>query len=122
MAMETQISELMREDTIDANKILDNLLSPENIDMKTHICDPVTFSLFQSLVDNFEKLAMLQKSKKKQLPITSKLLEDICSNLKKFLVSWNRESRKEVTETLKAVKEEGAGAKSLFQKIAGMGV
>ena len=120
MAMETQISELMREDTVDANKILDSLLDPKNIDLKTHICDPVTFALFQSLVDNFEKLAMLEKHTKKQLPITDKLLKDICDDLKNFLVSWNRESRKEITETLKATKQEDAGAKSLFRTIAGM--
>lgn len=121
MAMETQISDLMREDTIDQNKILDNLINPENIDMKTDINDPITFAIFESIVRNLEKLLQGLDEGKIQLPITRKLLVTVLDKLKLFLVSWNRKSRSEITETLKANREEGTGAKSFFQKMAGYG-
>ena len=121
MAFEGQISDLMREDTIDANKILDNLLDPKNIDMKTDINDPITFAILESLVAHFEELLSGFEKKKIDLPITKKLLKDMILYLKKFLISWERKSRIEITETLKANKEQESGAKSFFQKLSGFG-
>ena len=121
MAFEGQISDLIREDTIDSNKILSDLLDPKNLDMKTDIRDPITFSILESLVSEIEELLSGVNEKKLQLPITKKLLKNMLVYLKKFLVSWERKSRIEITETLKATKEQESGAKSLFQKIAGFG-
>ena len=121
MAMETQLDNLLREDSLDANKILSLLLDPDNIDMKTHVCDPITFAVLESIVNQFEDMVTGLEKQKLKLPITKKMLKDIIVLLKKFLVSWDRQSRIEITETLKAIKEEGTGAKSLFQTIAGLG-
>ena len=124
MAMETQISELMREDFINSNKILSDLLDPKNINMKTDIRDPITFSLLEAIVNQLEDMllrinSVFEKTKIRiKLPITKKMLKDLIKNLKQFLVSWDRQSRTEITETLKSTHEEGSGAKSLFQKMA----
>lgn len=119
MAFEGQISDLMREDTIDSNKILNDLLDPKNIDMKTDIADPITFAILDVLVDLIEDF--FSQTKNVKLPKTKKLLKDIVKKIKLFMVSWKRQSRIEITETLKANKEVESGAKSLFQKIAGFG-
>lgn len=121
MAMETMISDLMRTDNIDANKILSELLNPENINMKTDIRDPITFAILESVVEELEYMLTGIDQNKIKLPITKRNLKRIIKRLKEYLVSWNRAGRIEITETLKATKEEGTGAKSLFQRIAGLG-
>lgn len=118
MALETKLEELIREDDLDANKILHELLSKEGIDLKTHITDPVTFAMLEAVVMNLEELFSV--AKKCKLPLTKKILKDMIDQLKKFLVSWNRLSRKEITETLQKTKEEDSGTRSLFQKLAGI--
>lgn len=119
MAVETKLEELMREDTLDANKILSELLDPKNIDMKTHIQDPVTFAILESIVNNLEELLSLAEKTKVKLPLTKKVLKDIISQLKKLLVSYKRLGRIEVTETLQKAKEQET-SRSLFDKLAGI--
>lgn len=117
MAFETTLGELMRQDTIDANKILSELLSEKNIDMKTHILTPIEFAILESTVNNLESMLFETKGK---LPITTKLLRDIIRQLKKFMVSWQRLSRKEITETLQAAKQQEVAQRSLFGRLTGM--
>lgn len=122
MAMETQISELMKEDTMNTTKILSDLLNPKHINMKTDITDPITFSLLEAIVNQLEDMLNgIKDNTKKQklkLSITKKMLKKMIKCLKEFLVSWDRKSRTEITETLKSTREEGSGARSLFQKMA----
>lgn len=122
MAMETQISELMKEDTMNTTKILSDLLNPKHINMKTDITDPITFSLLEAIVNQLEDMLNgIKDNTKKQklkLSITKKMLKETIKYLKEFLVSWDRKSRTEITETLKSTREEGSGARSLFQKMA----
>lgn len=120
MALETQIGDLFKEETIDANKILDSLLDPKDIDMKTHIISPVTFAILESVVMNIENLLTQINQQKLKLPLTKKLLNDIIKKLKMFFVSWERQSRKEVTETLKSLRQEGTAERSLYQKLLGL--
>lgn len=122
MAFETVLGELQREDIIDANKILESLLNPKNIDMKTHIISPVTFAVLESVVNNLEKLLTeVDAQRQIKLPLTKKILNDLVLKLKLFLVSWNRQSRIEVTKTLQSIREEGSGERSFFQRMLGTG-
>ena len=122
MAFETVLGDLQREDLIDANKILESLLNPKNIDMKTHIISPVTFAILESVVNNLEKLLTEVTAQRQiRLPLTKKLLEDLILKLKLFLVSWNRQSRVEVTKTLQSIRQEGSSERSFFQKLLGTG-
>lgn len=119
MAFEGQISDLMREDNIDANKILSELLDAKNINLKTDIPDPITFAILESIVWELENMLSAINEKKLRLPILKGTLRKIIRLLKEFSVSWERKSRIEITETLKASKEEGTGAQSFFQKLSG---
>ena len=121
MAFETVLSDLQKEETIDANKILESLLNPKNIDMKTHIISPVTFAILESIVKNLENLLTQTGKQKIKLPLTTKLLKDMIKQLKMFMVSWNRLSRDEVTKTLQSLRQEGMQDRSLYQKLLGMG-
>jgi len=121
MAFETELGELMRQDTLDANKILDNLLNPKNIDMKTHIISPITFAILESVIINLENLLTDVNSQKMKLPLAKKLLKDMINKLKFFLVSWNRLSREEITKTLQSQRQEGTTERSFYQRLLGMG-
>lgn len=122
MAFETVLGDLQREDLIDANKILENLLNPRNIDMKTHIISPITFAILETVVMNLENLLTEIKAEiKLKLPMLKKLLKDMITKLKQFLVSWNRQSRVEITKTLQSIRQEGSGDRSFFQKLLGTG-
>ena len=121
MAFETTLGELQKEDTIDANKILESLLNPKNIDMKTHIVSPITFAILESVVNNLENLLTEVNQQKLKLPMTKKVLRDLIKQLKLFLVSWNRLSREEITKTLQSLRQEGMQERSLYQRLIGMG-
>ena len=119
MAFESTLERLFRGETIDANKILHELLSEKGLDMKTHISDPITFAILESIINQIEDL--LSETKGLKLPYTKKFLKDMIKQLKKFLVSWNRLSRTEVKEILKATKEDSSPNRNLFERLAGLG-
>ena len=121
MAFETVLSDLQKDETIDANKILESLLNPKNIDMKTHIISPITFAILESVVKNLENLLTQTGKQKIKLPLTTKLLKDMIKQLKMFMVSWNRLSRDEITKTLQSLRQEGMQDRSFYQKLLGMG-
>ena len=121
MALETELGELFKEETIDTRKILSDLLNPKNIDMKTHIVSPLTFAILEGIINNIEELLSEIGKQKVKLPLTKKLLKKIIRQLKLFLVSWNRLSREEVTKTLQSIRTEGTEGKSLYQKLLGIG-
>ena len=121
MAFETVLGDLQKDEMIDANKILESLLNPKNIDMKTHIISPVTFAILESVVKNLENLLTQTGKQKIKLPLTTKLLKDMIKQLKMFMVSWNRLSRDEVTKILQSLRQEGMQDRSFYQKLLGMG-
>lgn len=117
MAFESTFDELLKDETLDANAILHELLDPKNIDMKTHIADPITFAMLEAIISNLEDL--FSTAKKAKMPLTKKILRDTIKHLKMYLVSWKRLSRKEITETLQKTKEED-NSRNIFQKLAGL--
>ena len=56
MAMEVALGNITKLEDTNANKILESLLNPKNIDMKTHIVSPVTFAILHNANNWFEKL------------------------------------------------------------------
>ena len=121
MAFEQVLGDLQREESADANKILESLLSSKNIDMKTHIINPVTFAILEGIIVTLEDLLTEINKKKLKLPLTKRLLKTVLFQIKKFMVSWNRQGRKEITETLQSIRQEGATERSFFQKMTGLG-
>ena len=121
MAFENILGELKIQEDTSANKILDSLLNPKNIDMKTHIISPITFAIMEGIINNIEGLLTDMHKQKIRLPMTTKLLKDIVKKLKQFMVSWNRLSREEITTTLQSIRQEGATERSFFQKMLGTG-
>ena len=121
MAFDQILGDMQKEDTTDANKILESLLSPKNIDMKTHILNPVTFAILESVINSIEDLLTEINQQKLKLPLTKKMLKSVLLQIKKFMVSWNRLSRQEITETLQSIRQEGATERSFFQKLIGSG-
>ena len=121
MAFEQVLGDLQKEESADANKILESLLSSKNIDMKTHIINPVTFAILEGIIVTVEDLLTEINQQKLKLPLTKKLLKTVLFQIKKFMVSWNRQGRKEITETLQSIRQEGATERSFFQKMTGLG-
>jgi len=119
MAFENVLGELQIQEDTSANKILDSLLNPKNIDMKTHIISPITFAIMEGIINNIEGL--LSSIKKLKLPMYKKVLREVVKKLKQFMVSWNRMSRDEITKTLQSIRQEGATERSFFQKMLGTG-
>jgi len=120
MALERELEDMLKSDNIDANKILDSLLNPKNIDMKTHIVSPITFAVLEGICDNLDILISSISTKKMSLPRTTRLLKTLRIKIKMFLVSWNRLSREEITKTLQSTRQEGVGERSLYQKLLGL--
>ena len=121
MAVETVLADLEKEQTVDNAQILNSLLDPNNIDMKTHIMSPITFAMLEAVINNLQNLLLKIKTQKIKLPITKKLLEDMIRQLKKLLVSWNRLGRIEITKTLQSLRQEGMQERSFYQKLLGIG-
>jgi len=122
MAFESVLGDLKKSDDIDAVQILNSLINPKNIDMKTHIISPIAFAIFEAIQKDIENLLTeIGKDKKLKLPRTVKLLKNLDTQIKLFMVSWNRQSRNEITQTLQSIREEGATDRSFFQKLTGTG-
>lgn len=122
MAFESVLGDLKKSDDVDAVQILNSLLNPKNIDMKTHIISPIAFAIFEAILKDIENLLTeIGKDKKLKLPRTVKLLKNLDNQIKMFMVSWNRQSRNEITSTLQSIREEGATDRSFFQKLTGTG-
>lgn len=122
MAFENVLGDLKKDDDVDANQILNSLLNPKNIDMKTHIISPIAFAVFEAIQKDIESLLTeIGKDKNLKLPRTKKLLKNLDTQIKKFMVSWNRKSRDEITSTLQSIREEGATERSFFQRLTGTG-
>lgn len=121
MAFENVLGDLKKDDDVNATQILNSLLNPKNIDMKTHIISPVTFAILEGIVSDIENLLQEVNSSGLKLPRTKKLLLKVVKQIKVFMVSWNRLSRIEVTKTLQSIREEGSTDRSFFQKLLGTG-
>lgn len=122
MAFETVLGDLVIDsNTGDSYKILGDLLDEKNIDMKTHIISPVTFSILSSISKNCVKLLSYIKKKKYKFPKFTSLLKDIIHDIKVFMVSWGRKSRDEITDTLKAIAQKVQDSRTITDRLLGIG-
>lgn len=105
---------------LDANKILDNLINPKNIDLKTHIQNPILWSIFESIVDNIDALLKKVGQVKLRLPKFKKMLKSLKTKIKRFMISWNRMSRLEITDTLKSIRNEEKASRTFAERLLGL--
>ena len=120
MALETRLGELFKEETIDGMKILDSLLSPKNIDMKTDIVSPFKFAVLEAVVTTAKYCLAEIKKAQLILPMFEKFLKKLIHQIKVLMVSHVRKSRDEITRTSQSLRQEGTTERSFFQKMLGM--
>ena len=119
MAFEVDLEELQKQETIDANKILNEYFNPKNINLKTEINAPVEFTMLDVIRINFNPLISFGE-KTKNFKGCKKTLKDFLDLYKEYMVSHARKSRLEVGDVLKAMKQQETGARSLLDKLTGM--
>ena len=128
VAFEVDLEELQKEETINADKILNEYFNPKNIGLKTEINAPSEFTILEVIAKNFNDLInfgatktkkgkIIYKHKFKKIP---KTLQNWIDNFKVNMISYNRKSRLEVADVLKAMKQQEQGARSLMDKLTGM--
>lgn len=98
-------------------KILNELLNDKNIDMITEIMSPVDFALFDSIIEELEDVAFTATTQK--LENTAKFLKTFSTKIKKFMVSYKRQSRSETYNTLADARREKS-SRSWQQKLLGI--
>jgi len=129
MAFEVDLEELQKEETINADKILNEYFNPKNIGLKTEINAPSEFTTLEVIAQHFNDLINFGATKTKRgkpkykhnfknVPKTLQLWIDM---FKVNMVSHNRKSRLEVADVLKAMKQQENNERSLVQKLTGMG-
>lgn len=131
MAYEIDLEELQKEQTIDANRILNEYFSPENISLKTEINAPSEFTTLEVISDKktFNYLINYGAKKSKSGKIFYKhkfvkvpeLLQSWIDKYKVNMVTYGRKSRLEVAKVLMAMKEQEKESRGLLQKLTGMG-
>lgn len=121
MAFEVDLEELQKEEVIDANKILNEYFTPNNINLKTEINAPLEFTNLCVIQKNFNSYINFGDNRR-NFKRCKKTLEDTLRLYKEYMVSFKRKSRIEVGDILKALKQQVAeGARSIIEKITGMG-
>jgi hypothetical protein len=111
MALNEVYAELQKGDELNAEKILNFLLtSDKNLSMKTHILNPLELSILETYAE-FLETRKLKKS--------AKLLKEWIRIFKENMVSYKRMSREEITKTLSAMKHMKTNV-SLTEKLLGM--
>jgi len=131
MAYEVDLDELQKTEIIDANKILHEFFSPENISLKTEINTPSEFTTLETIsnVKIFNYLINFGTKRNKKGKIKYKhkfvkvpeLLHNWIDYYKVNMVTYGRKSRLEVADVLKAIKEQEKESRGLLQKLTGMG-
>lgn len=131
MAFEVDLEELQKQEIVDANKILHEFFSPENISLKTEINAPSEFTTLELIANtkifnylmNFgakrtKRGKIILKHKFKRVP---DLLQNWINKYKVNMVTYGRKSRLEVADVLKAMKEQEKEGRGLIQRLTGMG-
>ena len=131
MAFEVDLEELQKQEIVDANKILHEFFSPENISLKTEINAPSEFTTLELIANtkifnylmNFgakrtKRGKIILKHKFKRVP---DLLQNWIDKYKVNMVTYGRKSRLEVADVLKAMKEQEKEGRGLIQRLTGMG-
>lgn len=111
MALENVFEDMFSTEDLTAEKILNLLIeSDKHLNMKTHILNPLEFSILDIIVIHLRQKKMVK---------TARMLENFLKADKEYMVSWKRMSRKEIIDALIAMREQKTGA-SLTQKLLGM--
>lgn len=129
LAFEVDLEELQKEETINADKILNEYFNPKNIGLKTEINSPSEFTTLEVIAKNFNDLInfniIITKGGRKKYKHNLKGVADVLQNwidlFKVNMVSHNRKSRDEVSRVLIAMKQQQNTERSLLQKLTGMG-
>ena len=129
MAFEVDLEELQKEETINADKILNEYFNPKNIGLKTEINAPSEFTTLEVISKNFNDLinfnVTITKRGRKKYKHNLKGVADVLQNwielFKVNMVSHNRKSREEVSRVLIAMKQQQNTERGLLQKLTGMG-
>jgi hypothetical protein len=111
MAVEETLEGLFSTEEITAEKILNLLIeSGKNLNMKTQTESPLEIALLEAYIIYLRG---------KGLTGTAKMLENFMLRFKEFMVSYKRMSRKEIVDSLIALREQKTGSK-LTNKLLGM--
>jgi hypothetical protein len=98
-------------------KILNDLLTDVNIDLKTEILAPVEFALLDAIIEQLEDMRFT--ATKGKLTYTAKTLKTLSLKIKSFMYSYKRQSRGETYNTLAEARKEKS-ARTWSQKLLGM--
>lgn len=128
MAFEVDLEELQKEEMVNADKILNKYFSPENVELKTEINAPSAFTTLENITEHFNELINFGSIRTKQgefkfkhdFKDVKKVLKDWIDTHKINMVTYNRKSRNEVAEVLKALKQQEINARSWSEKLTGM--
>lgn len=127
MAYEVDLEELQKEETINADKILNEYFNPKNIALKTEINAPSEFTTLEiiSIKKNFNNLINFNgvngKKHKHVFKKVPKILQDWIDKYKLNMVSHARKSRLEVAGVLTAMKQQEQQSRGILQRLTGMG-
>ena len=101
---------IFREEKDSLEKILAELLNAKDIELKSEIHNPI-------ILTKLKTLSVWMKLEK--CPKSSKMLEDFITYYLKYMVSHNRESRKEIIHALSEMlkREAPLGEKIMGEKI-----
>lgn len=120
MAFEVDLEDLQKEESIDANRILNEYFNGKNINLKTQIDAPTEFTTLDTIIKNFNRLISFGESKRR-FKETPKTLNLWIKLFKEYMVSNKRASRLEVAKVLIAMKEQEQSSRSILQRLTGMG-
>jgi len=118
MALETFGRELFSDEEVSAEKILSQLLSNKNINLKTHILSPVEMAILESYIDEIDKQRVF--AKEHGYKQTARFLKNFTLKFKEFMVSWKRLSREEIISALAEIRKEKTG-RNFAERLLGMG-
>lgn len=121
MAFEVDLEELQREDTLNAEKILNEFFSNKNINVKTQIDAPAEFTTLDVIAQNFNSFINIDKKKKHTFKKTPKTLKNWMELFKEYMISNGRASRHEVADVLKAMKQQERESRGILQRLTGIG-
>jgi len=129
LAFEVDLEELQKEETINADKILNEYFNPKNIGLKTEINAPSEFTTLEVIAKNFNDLINFnievtkrgRRKYKHNLKGVADVLQNWIDMFKINMISHNRKSREEVSRVLIAMKQQQNTERSLLQKLTGMG-
>lgn len=91
------LSDFTEYDDLSIEKILTNLLTPENIELKTEVESPSALAGLKLIQKYLDDIGLKE---------SSELIREYVETLLRLMVSYNRQGRKEIIEAVKGLVEE----------------